>query len=98
MVSVNFKEKHKMLWYKLLQNTTCCGKLKFTAYQLYWRGLEGERRKLTDRRLKIKSVPALRKKSLFFNLRLLLTIVSCKRFTAREEEKGGLLWIAPLSP
>lgn len=24
-----------MLWYKLLQNTICCGTLSFTSYRLY---------------------------------------------------------------
>ena len=32
---LNFKEKHKMLWSKLLQNTTYCVKLKFTPYLHY---------------------------------------------------------------
>jgi hypothetical protein len=33
--SLNFKEKHKMLWYKLLQNTTYCVKLRVTSYPIY---------------------------------------------------------------
>jgi hypothetical protein len=49
-----------MLWFKLLQNTTYCGKLKFTAYQLYQRvrrrDLNNERWKVAARRRKIKII------------------------------------------
>ena len=37
---MNFKEKHKMLWSKLLQNTICCVKLRFTTYHHYGPGRE----------------------------------------------------------
>jgi hypothetical protein len=53
------REKHNMLWFKLLQNTRYCGKLNFAAYQLYqvvrW-PVSSERWRAADRRRKVKQI------------------------------------------
>lgn len=93
-----------MLWYKLLKNTTYCGTLEASAYQLYpGGGLSGSgsgRRKGEGQSQYLKNFLDLlpRAPAVFANRLPVQPVALVKNRRRKITQGGGLGWIKPLWP
>lgn len=92
-----------MLWYKLLKNTTYCGKLEVSAYQFYWQeswfNLINKMWKEASERQSVDLFSCRWREGLIFHgERVTRRLASAMRRTCKLPEEGGPVWIKPLLP